>query len=299
MNSPIEKNIAPKTVQRSLMIPLAVVFLLLIVFFFLISVTSQNSRLNQSSRQTAENASHKLNELLSEQSAALSAIGQALITNARLRNGLKMQDRRQLLRDSTPIFSSLKAEYNITHFYFHRPDRVNLLRIHKPEKNGDLINRFTVLKAERTGKTASGIELGSLGTFTLRMVLPVMDNNILIGYLELGKEIEDVLSSMHQDPEIEIAVCINKQLLHRTRWENGMQMLDRPSDWDQFPNYVLIYSSLSPFPNSCGYLNDNYEHFHNKVSTKTASGTKSWRILTNPLKDVSGATVGSLPPGRF
>ncbi len=54
---------------------------------------------------------------------------------------------------------------------------------------GFTFDRFTTSEAERTGRTASGIELGPLGTFTLRMVRPIFDNGALIGYLEFGKDI--------------------------------------------------------------------------------------------------------------
>ncbi|MCC6933984.1 MAG: hypothetical protein IT292_12170 [Deltaproteobacteria bacterium] len=85
--------------------------------------------------------------------------------------------------------------------YFITPDRTCILRVHKPEKQGDIINRFTTLEAERTGKLAAGIEIGPLGTFTLRVVNPVYSKGMLVGYLELGKEIEDNLKLIHINSE--------------------------------------------------------------------------------------------------
>ena len=73
----------------------------------------------------------------------------------------------QLLKQVEPLFRHFRKEHRITHFYFHSPDRVCILRMHKPDRYGDKINRFTALEAEKTGKTSWGIELGPLGTFTL------------------------------------------------------------------------------------------------------------------------------------
>jgi CheY-like chemotaxis protein len=134
--------------------------------------------------------------LVTEQSRTLDALRQVLLRNAALRAAMKTHDRERLLADYGPVFAKLRADHDLTHFYFSGPDRVCLLRIHNPEKHGDRIDRFTMREAERTGKTAAGLELGPLDTFTLRSVQPVYDGGALIGYLELGKEIEDILAAL-------------------------------------------------------------------------------------------------------
>ncbi len=99
---------------------------------------------------------------------------------------------------------------------------------------------------------ASGIELGPLGTFTLRVVRPVYDNGTLIGYLELGKEIEDILAGIQRQSGVELALTIHKRLLKRSDWESSMKMMGRETNWERFPEDVLIYSSLFPFPAEAG-----------------------------------------------
>ena len=39
---------------------------------------------------------------------------------------------------------------------------------------------------------ASGIELGPLGTMTLRVVIPWRVDGVLIGYIELGKDLDEI-----------------------------------------------------------------------------------------------------------
>ena len=77
------------------------------------------------------------------------------------------------------------------------------------------------------------LRIGPLGTFTLRVIQPVFEGNELVGYVELGKEIEDVLQSLHQKSGKEIAVVIRKEYLSRPAWEEGMKMLGRKGDWGQ------------------------------------------------------------------
>lgn len=219
------RDTSTKPVQRRLLIPLAAVLLLLVGGFGATLLYVQQESLTRSGQQVVKNAAGELSEALAEQSDTLDALEEVLLHDAGLREALKRQDRQALLAACGDIFAHLREDHNITHFYFHRPDRVNLLRVHKPEKNGDLIDRFTAIEAERTGQTTSGIELGPLGTFTLRVVQPVFDGETLIGYLELGKEIEDILAGIHDEHGVELAVSIRKNALDRVKWETGMEML--------------------------------------------------------------------------
>ncbi|MGB2987642.1 MAG: PAS domain S-box protein [Phycisphaerae bacterium] len=288
------RDASAKPVQRRLLIPLAAVLLLLVGGSGAVLLCMQRDNLERSSREKLAEASYNLEERLEEQTRTLSALEDGLLANAGLTDALKAQDRDRLLVDYEPILTQFRAEHGITHLYFHRPDRVNLLRVHKPEKNGDLIDRFTAREAERTGKTASGIELGQLGTFTLRVVRPVLDGDALVGYLELGKEIEDILAGIHDRRGVELAVSIHKNALKREKWEAGMKMLGREGDWDRFPNEVLIYVSLPHFPVKAERFVGEAGHTHGDLAAGTAFGGKTWRVLVAPLTDVSGAEVGDL-----
>ncbi len=283
-----------KPVQRRLLVPLAVVLLLLVGGFSLVLVSTYKNNLDQSSEQVLEGASDELAEALVEQSEALAALEEVFLRDAGLRDALKERDRERLLADYGDVFAQLRQDHGITHFYFHSPDRVNLLRVHKPEKHGDLIDRFTAREAERTGKTASGVELGPLGTFTLRVVRPVFDGGTLIGYLELGKEIEDILAGIHGKHDVELAVGIHKSALDRAKWEAGMKMLGREADWDHFPDDVLIYTSMPRFPSECEPYVDEASHTYDDVTAEAEFDGKTWRVMTSPLEDDSGAEVGYL-----
>ena len=102
--------------------------------------------------------------------ATLSTALELITRDDAFRPGLIAHDRDSLLRRAGPIFKQLREQYGITHFYFTGADRVNLLRVHQPNRYGDKIERITMTKAEATGKPAAGLELGPLGTFTLRVV---------------------------------------------------------------------------------------------------------------------------------
>jgi PAS domain S-box-containing protein len=283
-----------KPVQRRLLFPLSMVLLFVIGGFGIALLTFIRSNMEQSSQLVLKNAMNTFSKSLNYQADTLAAHEALILSDEDIRNSLKAGDRQRLLESWRPVFKELRENHGITHFYFHLSDRVNLLRVHKPERNGDLIKRFTALEAERTSRTASGIELGPLGTFTLRVVRPVFDGETLLGYLELGKEIEDIFDGIHGEGNIEVAVAIRKNSLDRAKWETGMKMLNRKAHWERYPENVLIYSSLPLFPSEFDRFIAERGHVHGDVTKGAKINGNSVRVLIQTLKDVSGADVGDL-----
>jgi hypothetical protein len=210
--------------------------------------------------------------------------------SAALRDG----DRKELFDRTIQLFGELNYEHGITHLYFTGPDRINLLRVHKPDKHGDKIKRFTTLEAERTGKTAYGIELGPLGTFTLRVVEPWYDGKELIGYVELGEEIEHITQSLNDTLGVEVYVIIDKSFLDREGWETGMRMLGRDARWDRFPTVVITDQTLDMFPESLVPFLDEEQHTSKETDVKVSLNDRHYRTRFIHLHDASGRGVGDM-----
>ncbi len=283
-----------KPIKARLLVPISIGLILLFTAFGFLLVNTLQIGLNEGNWETMKHASLEFKYSLAEQSKTLTALEGLLIRGDKLRKALREKDTSTLLLTYRDTYKELRSQYGITHFYFHGPDLVNLLRLHNPPKKGDKIDRFTARQAEETNQTTSGIELGPLGTFTLRVVTPVWDKGKRIGYLELGKEIEDILSKIHSRGEIEVAVTIKKNALSRSRWEEGMKMLERRGNWDRYPNCVLVYSSLPQFPGELDHYIPEDGHTHFGINTRTEFDNNQWSVLVNPLSDASGNEVGDL-----
>lgn len=162
-----------------------------------------------------------------------------------LRIAIERKDRDALLKESKPIFDSLRKISGVTHLYFTGVDRVNLLRVHEPGRHGDVIDRPSMLEAERTGMQAHGVELGTLGILSLRVVEPVYaagERRHLVGYLELGMELEHTLKEVREVQNVQGYLLIRKQFIQREPWESGMRLLGRTPDWDRFRDFVTTSS---------------------------------------------------------
>lgn len=286
---------AARPVQRSLLIPLSGVLLLLLSGFSAALLFSQQRNLRHFSQHIVKDVGRSLDISLIRKARTLMAIEDILLQNTDLHEALQTQNRERLLAIYGPISRQLRQKYAIAHFYFHRPDFMNLLRLHKPRIYGDPINRFTLREAARTGNVAWGLELGKFGTLTLRVVQPIHVNNTVIGYLELGQEIETMLELIHRRLKVELAVTIYKNALERQKWETGMEMLGRKPHWERYKEEVLTYSTLSPFPDECdSFVHDTDKHRDGELVSEVQFGNRSWQLFSLPLKDASGTEVGDL-----
>lgn len=283
-----------KPVQQRLMIPLTIVILLLVGGFTYMLVSAEQNAIDLSIQQSISTVSMEFEQAIQLESQKLSLMQSVLLSEANLIEGLKSQDVDHLLQDYQATFKQLQSNFGVTHFYFEGPDRVNLLRLHSPDKYGDLINRYTTLEAERTGRLASGIELGRYGTFTLRVVQPVFEGDSLLGYIELGKEIEDILFEISKKYSVELALSIRKEFLSRQTWETGMSLLERAGNWDLSPDKVVSYSTLYPFPEQLGKFLTGDKHNHSRTGYEIKVDQKLCRMVHIPLFDASDTRVGDL-----
>jgi PAS domain S-box-containing protein len=238
----------------------------------------------------------ELRAALAQQAFGLGETSRTIAADSAVQKALREGDAGRLLTAWRPAFETLHRDNQVTHFYFLDANRVCLLRLHEPKQRGDRIERFTILEAERTGKTVSGIELGSMGTFTLRVVQPVFEGGVPVGYVELGKTFEDVLQTLHRSSGHQLAVVVRKEYLNRQAWEGGMRMLGRAGNWDLMPRSVLTYASQGSLPDALLPWADHFANdtAHGEAKREFAFEGKEWRVAATHLPDASGKEVGTL-----
>lgn len=193
--------------------------------------------------ETSQTLQRLLDEELKAESDFMLEVIEMLEDDDDLKRALREENRELLIEKTEKHFKRLHDEHGITHFYFTNPERINILRLHKKDRFGDKINRVTTMKAKRTGQPSYGIELGPLGTFTLRTVVPWYMNNRLIGFVELGKEIEHIINKLNQVTKTDLVVLIDKLNVDRDGWTSGMEMLNRDANWDLLPSAVIAYET--------------------------------------------------------
>lgn len=286
-----------QSLTRRLMIPLTALIIAVSVGIGFFIYHQQRHYLHDSFKASLSEFEYDQEKLLAEQTSALSLAIKTIASSPDLQKALKEKKSEVLLDQWQDVFQKMREENKVTHFYFLDPDRVCLLRVHNPSRKGDTINRFTALEAEWSRKTSSGVEVGMMGQFTLRVVEPIIVDNELIGYIELGKEIEDVYQKLHFHSEIEVAVALQKKYVKRDDWEEGMRFLGREPQWNMLSEHVIIYTSDPKIPRTLSKWMDRalmMQHIHNDLDTEVNVEGSTYRIAMTPFKDVSGKAVGDL-----
>ena len=275
--------------------PLAFTIIILVLVFIVLRYQHANDDVQSTVLRLKSSAQDFYEDGLQQEIHAMRGIIEVMRHREDLATALVQGDRRALLQLTEEQFKDLKRHFNITHFYFMGTDRVNLLRVHTPLRFGDTIERTTMLRAESSGEITSGVELGVLGTFTLRLVAPWYDQQQkLIGYVELGMEIDQILNRLQENQNVQLVTVINKKYLVRDKWVNGMTELGRTHDWDHFHDVVINKYTASTTPAKLvEFLERNGSISDYDIRAMSYKGREQ-RVIALPLMDASDRNVAQI-----
>ncbi len=297
----------PPKIKQYILPPLILVILLFQGTFIFVFSREQKQRIDANRKITNQMVQRLLKEEMSHDFEKMSIVMEAIIRDPILMSHLKNQDKEALLTRATPLFERLKKQFKVTHFYFHLPNRINLLRVHKSLK-GDFIDRETIKRAEAISQPTAGLEQEPTGNPVLRVVYPWhsdfpqrLDSNLfeapwqgeLVGYLELGIEFEAVLERIHHLLNIDLILSVDKQFLDRRRWENRNKKLGRQSDWDAFPDTVIINQTIKEIPEPLtqaiaqSKINKNY-------TLEFSDDHRTLEAIFIPLYDPNSQSIGHI-----
>jgi len=293
-------KIVKEKIKWRILIPFASALGVLLAVSILTAHILHTRRINNQAQKRLSEVKKLFKMELDEDAQLLKGFISLLQKDNDLRKAWLAKDRKALLKYSMSIFDNIRLQHKITHFYFHDLDSVCFLRVHNPSRHGDYIDRFTMHSAVRDGKAAYGIELGPLGTFTLRVVHPWQIDGRLVGYIELGEEIEYITSKLKETLGVELCLVIKKSYLTQAEWEEGMKMLGREAQWNQFPNFVISGSTFARLPAALSkYLEelsrcDDKEHLSHAHALKLPSNNRYYLGRFLPLIDAGGRDVGDI-----
>lgn len=280
-------------VRARILLPFAVVVLSVIGAFILATYVYQDW---EHARQLNENvaaAQHLFHQGVEKDVAMLQAALIGISSNKEIRSAFLARDRQALLSLTGPLFDRLRKNNRITHFYFDDPDQINFLRVHEPGEFGDRIDRVSTRRALQGRNFVSGIELGVLGTLTLRVVMPWYVGNRLIGLLELGEEVGHIADAVHEILGVDLLVLVSNQLIDAQRWEEGRSMLRHENDWLQLGAQFVVGRAMEKIPRSLVELLRRGGAAPHTVVRLQEDG-RDLNVAILPLEDVSDQAVGRL-----
>jgi nitrogen fixation/metabolism regulation signal transduction histidine kinase len=268
----------------------------LTVVFATILVLSFQQNLRVGALRSVEKSAGVYDIILKNDTKMLSAALDTFATNEDVKRlYADHQDREALYAAVRDLYENNKNRHGITHFYFIDKDGSCYLRVHKKAQFGDKVNRETFVQARDSGRTASGIELGKTA-FALRVVSPYRQGDNLLGYVELGEEIDHFDSIVKKETGVEVAVLVEKPFLNESDYRAGRKGANQPDDWGDLKDYALVSTTLADRAFVAASFPESEAHA-TKAPTFLGTVKQGDRVLAKggfPLKDAAGRQVGAV-----
>ncbi|WP_374343356.1 ATP-binding protein [Azonexus sp.] len=280
--------------KRRILVPVGVVLVLLVLIFgagFTHYLDEQEIRLTEDSARRAGEVWRGLND---ENAQKLDWFARQAAGDRQLIRAMQAGDRAALLALTRTQMDGMRRHFGISHWYFITPDRRVLLRVHGPERHGDPIDRRTLLDAERSGRPATGMELGVLGTYTLRHVLPWRVGGELLGYIEIGMEVDWFAGQVRKLLQLESATAVAKEYTSETSFADGKRLLGLAGEWTEHAGFALLTRSLPALPPALASAWEDYVATGHSRVLAVADGGRTWSATFIPLPDVAGRPVVSM-----
>lgn len=195
---------------------------------------------------------------------ALATVLDVILQDNGFKESYLKKDRVALFDYGQSLFENIKKDYGITHFYFHLPEGITFVRMHSKTKFDDKVDRLTFKQAVDSKVIGSGIELGKTA-FALRVVKPYYDGDELIGYVELGQEIDHFLTVLKEKTGNNYSVFVTKNAVDEATWASVRTAHGLDSNWDNYTNLVEMNSTTKDIQNKENVLNCLNEENAQKV----------------------------------
>jgi signal transduction histidine kinase len=281
----------PRRVKTTFTWSFAVVLVLLLAVFIATVFTLEKRVRDHNLAERVDAVDKFIHGNLDKDGNLMRAVLRTLQEDREIGTALAARDRPALLAQTSALFESLRTDQRLTHLYFDDPELVNLLRLHSPASFGDVIHRKTALLAQQRGHAISGLELGPLGTLTLRTVSPWLQDGHVLGYVEIGEEIEHIVEEVHDNLLVDMFVLVDKRFISEQQWRRGLTLLKRQGQWDRFAVDVAVAQTES-MPTA---INDQVlANLRSGGSQQFTEDGRVWHLSMLALKDASDQRIGEL-----
>ncbi len=272
------------------------IFTLLITVFFYV-IVSQNQKNNFKTIalehiNSIETSFHHIEER--DINTLFSAL-EVIIQDPALKKIYLEKNRENLYDYGQALFQNLKNKYGITHFYFILPDGQVFLRMHEKDIYGDSVERLSFQKSRDTKEQAWEIELGKTA-FALRAVMPYYKADILIGYVELGEEIDHFLKILKGKTNSEFGIIADKIHLDRDDWRSTRRVAGLRDNWDDIEKHIVISTTSEGEMAGRCFVDSNLKSIEEggSIFQQIQSNNRTYMCSGFDLSNAKGSHIGKV-----
>lgn len=276
-------------------VPLTVLFLCGLAVLTVHQANEHRKTNLAEARWLAQHALLDWNHTVATEARMLEVWAHRVRENADILEAWRAGDPERLLAVSRPVFTQMQRAHNTSILHFLGPDKANLLRVHLPEVHGDTLSWTSLEAAAETGVPQWGLDLGRWGNFSLRYCMPVIEQDALLGFLVVGKDIGSFVPSFAQNLRGDIVAVVPKRRVPREDYETGKGLFGYPGNWEDLAQYAVVCQTSASLPGGVrDWLDKPHLAFEDSALTMFWEGGRRWLLLPIHLADGAGENVATL-----
>lgn len=285
---------ASSQIKGRLLTPIA--FFLCLASFAYLAGFYWDSRhdLQQEFEQKVQKTQLTLQALVDNHAKNLAAAIDVIANNEAFLTAYQTRDRRATLAHIKPLFDRFRSDYRTSQLFVFDPDRNVFLRAHFAEQYGDTVARTTLQAAVRSDKLSYGVELGINGDVVLRAVAPLRHNGSLLGYIEIGEDVSDLIAEARSIFGFETFISVDKQYVTKENWERGRQSVGNTAPWNEGSPVIVVGQTLAGTPTAIVDILSSGDVPKHPIEIVTGTGDHDFNIGLIPIQDASERIVGRI-----
>ncbi len=129
-------------IRSRILIPLSLTFLVLLCGFLYSAFAIRGSGITHELEREHGETISIFKEMLASRIRLMTASAEVILNDPATRRAMRSRNRSALYAAALPYLRKLSAN-DVSHFYFHTPDAKSFLRVHQPDRYGDLISAYS------------------------------------------------------------------------------------------------------------------------------------------------------------
>ena len=271
---------------RKLILPAVIVFAILLAGIFANTFKSLHDTYHEAEEGDLVSYSNAFVAELENQKGVALALASAAASNASIQQAFAERDRQKLVALTLPSFEMLK-EYKITQYQYHLPNGLRFLSLNdlNNQEEGGFLSVVELANTEQRPVAGLESENGRLG---IRAAVPIYYQGNHIGTVEFGIGFNDaLLIGLKEKYGGEWSILLSQDLLAGASPQQGAGKKTPVSS-------LVLYATTQDNP----LFNDEPSYVRalngETAITHPSIDGRAYAILTSPLYDFSGRSVGTL-----
>ncbi|HEY5956128.1 MAG TPA: cache domain-containing protein, partial [Polyangiaceae bacterium] len=240
------------TIQLKVILAFATANGLACVGLWATSRSSYERNVEAMSKQALAMSRRSFEQLSEGEIAKMQSVLMSVVSNQQLVAQMSLSQRDELLKSTLPLYTELKRSQGITNFNYIDASENRILVMSDPRDPkliGTKAIRHNIQESARTKTWGVGLALGFNG-FALRITHPVYDSGQLqggrlLGYLELGTEINGFTRRLKAVTGHDYALLLSKKYLQEDKWAAGRKIVGLENNWANQPDVVVATNTTS------------------------------------------------------